>query len=287
MNIGMNSPFGIPDVTFGRGKRRGPVTNLGSASLPFSPLAIGIALVVLIVFIALFATLSGSSSAPNAESTSLVGLDIILWGCLVFLVLINGMSYLFNLDVTASIRGLFTHKPTVNIKVAEPTDGKIKKRPVPLDSNQVFHVADNKYTFKDAKAICSAYGGRLATIKELQSAYDKGANWCSYGWSDGQMALYPTQYEKWEELQKIEGHEHDCGRPGINGGYIANPNVRFGANCYGTKRPPNRYEKRKMKNAPLYPLTNKEIRFNRLVADWRARLNELTISPFNSQKWFS
>ena len=290
MNIGMNSPFGIPDVTFGRGRRGGkggPVTGLGSASLPFSPLAIGIALVVLIVFIALFATLSGSSSAPNAESTSLVGLDIILWGCLVFLVLINGMSYLFNLDVTASIKGLFTKKPTVNIKVSEPSEGKVKKRPALINNDQVFHVADNKYTYKDAKAICSAYGGRLATIKEMQAAYDKGANWCGYGWSDDQMALYPTQYEKWEELQKIEGHEHDCGRPGLNGGYIANPNVRFGANCYGTKRAPNRYERRRMENAPLYPLTRKEMQFNRLVADWRAKLSELTLSPFNSNKWSS
>ena len=33
-----------------------------------------------------------------------------------------------------------------------------------------------------------------------------------------------------EKLQKIKGHEHDCGRPGINGGYIDNPNVRFGVN---------------------------------------------------------
>jgi hypothetical protein len=37
-------------------------------------------------------------------------------------------------------------------------------------------------------------------------------------------------------LQKIKGHEHDCGRPGVNGGYIANPLVKFGVNCYGNKR---------------------------------------------------
>ena len=48
-----------------------------------------------------------------------------------------------------------------------------------------------------------------------------------------QLALFPTQYGKWERLQKIKGHENDCGRPGINGGYIDNPNVKFGINCYG------------------------------------------------------
>ena len=47
------------------------------------------------------------------------------------------------------------------------------------------------------------------------------------------MALYPIN-QTWKKFQKIEGHEHDCGRPGLNGGYIKNPNVRFGVNCYGT-----------------------------------------------------
>ena len=38
-----------------------------------------------------------------------------------------------------------------------------------------------------------------------------------------------------EKTSKNKGHEHDCGRPGINGGFIDNPNVRFGVNCFGTK----------------------------------------------------
>ena len=61
------------------------------------------------------------------------------------------------------------------------------------------------------------------------------SEWCSYGWSEGQMALFPTQKSTWNALQEKEGHEHDCGRPGVNGGFIDNPAVRFGANCYGVK----------------------------------------------------
>ena len=49
------------------------------------------------------------------------------------------------------------------------------------------------------------------------------------------MALFPTQKKTWDKLQKIKGHENDCGRPGVNGGYIKNPNVRFGINCFGPK----------------------------------------------------
>ena len=71
-------------------------------------------------------------------------------------------------------------------------------------TKQVFHIPDNKYDYDNAKAICNAYGARLATVKEMQEAYDEGADWCSYGWSDGQMALYPTQYDKWAKLQKIK-----------------------------------------------------------------------------------
>jgi hypothetical protein len=41
-------------------------------------------------------------------------------------------------------------------------------------------------------------------------------------------------------LQGIKGHEHDCGRPGINGGYFDNPEMRFGVNCFGAK--PNENE---------------------------------------------
>ena len=47
--------------------------------------------------------------------------------------------------------------------------------------------------------------------------------------------LFPTQKSTYDKLQEIEGHENDCGRPGVNGGYIDNPNVRFGVNCYGVK----------------------------------------------------
>jgi len=282
MNVGMTAPFGIPTIN-----SRGPIPSKEENTFPFSPLAIGIALVILIVFVGFFATLSGGSADPK-ETTSLVGLDIILWGCLVFLVLVNGMAYIFNIDVTASIRDLFTSEPTIDLEVSAQQPGANGQKDTTFrDSEQVFHVSDNKYTYKNAKAICSAYGGRLATIKELQSAYKKGADWCGYGWSDKQMALYPTQYEKWEQLQSIEGHEHDCGRPGINGGYIANPNVRFGVNCFGRKPDPTAVDIKMMEYARDYPMTAKEMRFDRRVDRWRQKLAGLSLSPFNPSSWFS
>ena len=133
--------------------------------------------------------------------------------------------------------------------------------------------------------MCKAYGGRLATYKEIDKAYDKGADWCSFGWSDGQMALYPTQYDKWEKLQTIKGHEHDCGRPGINGGFIDNKAVRFGINCFGYKPKITENESQLMAETPLYPVTNKEIAFDKKVDYWRDKLPEILVAPFNYNNW--
>ena len=32
--------------------------------------------------------------------------------------------------------------------------------------------------------------------------HKKGANWCNYGWSANSMALYPTQKDYYNKLQK-------------------------------------------------------------------------------------
>ena len=60
--------------------------------------------------------------------------------------------------------------------------------------NEVFNIRDNIFTYNEAKAVCAAHGARLATIEDLIAAYDKGANWCSYGWTQGQLALYPIAF---------------------------------------------------------------------------------------------
>ena len=85
----------------------------------------------------------------------------------------------------------------------------------------------------------SSFGSELATFEQVQESYNHGSNWCNYGWTKGQMALYPTQYSEWKKLQDNDSLNDDqknsCGRPGINGGYFDNPNLKFGVNCYGVK----------------------------------------------------
>jgi Na+-transporting methylmalonyl-CoA/oxaloacetate decarboxylase gamma subunit len=61
-----------------------------------------------------------------------------------------------------------------------------------VGSAEVFNISKNVYTFNDAAAVCAAAGAELATYDQVKAAYDKGADWCNYGWIIGQMAVYPT-----------------------------------------------------------------------------------------------
>jgi hypothetical protein len=283
MDINMNSIMGVPyQTTYWN--------EIGT-----NPIVLLVVTLIIIAYYVLFATLGVDKGASASEAAMQAGkgivfMEVLLWGVFVLLVLINGMTYIFNIDITASIRNLFSATPEIDIIVdpddmaGDSTDPATTVPEIKL-TKQVFHVPGNKYGYENGKAICKAYGGRLATWKELDNAFNKGADWCSFGWSDGQMALYPTQYDKWARLQKIEGHEHDCGRPGINGGYIANPNVRFGVNCYGYKPKITQEEAEAMKLAPLYPSTRRERAFDKRVDYWRDNLSQIQVAPFNHNNW--
>lgn len=236
--------------------------------------------------------------SPPSTGTSGNYLFLIIAGVFLAVVILNVAIYMLDINVKAGIQGLFTREPTVNFDVdpggldgLDPNsggggggDGKV---PVPesIFTEEVYHIPGNHYTYSNAKAICKAYGGKLATVKQMQDAYNSGASWCSYGWSDDQMALYPTQYSNWETLRKIKGHEHDCGRPGLNGGFIANPNVKFGVNCYGHKPDITPEERKDMQTDPEYPKSKEDIEEERRVEYWRERIPSIKVSPFNHDNW--
>jgi len=109
-------------------------------------------------------------------------------------------------------------------------------RSTAINIKEVFHISDQKYSYNEASAVCAAKGAELATFDQLQEAFSLGAEWCSYGWSAGGMALFPTQESTWLTLQQEyqEQKRIACGRPGVNGGYF-DPTLKFGVNCYGIK----------------------------------------------------
>jgi len=202
--------------------------------------------------------------------------------------MVNGLQYFFNLDIKASIKNIFTETPEVDITLTSPdeiTEQEEESEEKQRTKPQVFHISGNDYTYDDAKALCKAYDSKLANYKQIEESYQKGGEWCSYGWSENQMALFPTQQETWNKLQKIKGHKNDCGRPGINGGYIDNKNVRFGVNCFGTKPEASADELNLLNNATAMPLTKEERLLDAKVAKYKKNIDQILVSPFNYNNW--
>jgi hypothetical protein len=156
------------------------------------------------------------------------------------------------------------------------------------EKEQVFNVANNIYTYDDAKAVCKAFDARLSTYDEIEAAYDHGAEWCNYGWSEGQMAYFPTQKDTWTKLQGSDLNKNSCGRPGINGGHFTDPNLKFGVNCFGIKPKPSEVEKNIMsttKDTPL-PQSKEEVALNEKVKYYQENGNSmLLVNSFNKDKW--
>ncbi len=263
-------------------------------SILSNPSVIIILVFVVIIYIVIFMSLGGSNPTPPSDAvsnTSSNKITTILIAFFVILIIINGFQYFFGVDIVAKLKNLFTGNPEVDITVdtsrLDSSREEASKNDVPqiLLRKQVFNIPENDFVYPDAKALCKAYGARLATYEEVEESYRDGGEWCNYGWSDGQMALFPTQQKTFNELQKIEGHENDCGRPGVNGGYIANPAVKFGVNCYGYKPRMTSTEEELMATEPLYPKTLKDKAMENRVNYWKDKLSEVLVSPFNHNTW--
>jgi hypothetical protein len=223
-----------------------------------------------------------------------------VWIFLVTYIILDFFKYYFEIDLMEQ----FISKDTVDWLYGKKKDEKTEKKKdnekkddekktktvdkkIHEVGNEVFHVSNNLYSYDDAQAICTSYGARIATYDEVENAYKNGAEWCGYGWSDGQMALFPTQKTTWDKLQKTDNHKNNCGRPGVNGGYIHNPYVKYGANCYGKKPVAYTADVNRMnaqKNT-VYPKTKKDIVSNMKTEYWKKNSDKLAVNGFNNDKW--
>jgi hypothetical protein len=262
-------------------------------SFIMNPLVLIIIIVVLVAYYA-FSSHNGANNVginfPNnlgiiSESNGKV-FGIIIAIILVLLILFHALQYFFSINVSAYVQGLFTENPKIDIVIDQ---SKYEPEPAPVPEirfkKQVFNIPGNYYKYENAKALCKAYGSELATYDQIEKAYNNGAEWCNYGWSANQLALFPTQKKTYHNLQKIKGHENDCGRAGINGGYIANPNIKFGVNCYGHKPKITHEEEELMKNTTPYPETLEDIAFQKRVDVLKNNLEQIVVSPFNYNIW--
>lgn len=249
-----------------------------------NPMVFIIIILTVVSYYAFSSSLGNGNLGTSEESKGGGIFVVIIIIILVILILVNALQYFFSINVTAYIQGLFTPTTTVDIVVDQST---YQPTPVPeiKFKKQVFNIPGNYYTYDNAKALCTAYGAELASYDQIEKSYNNGAEWCNYGWSDNQLALFPTQKKTYDTLQTIPGHENDCGRTGVNGGYIANPNVKFGVNCYGYKPKITSDEEELMKTSSPYPETPQDIAFQKKVDLMKTKLDEILVSPFNNNTW--
>lgn len=215
------------------------------------------------------------------------------WIVFIFILIWDFFKYILKIS-------LFDLFPVLGSRTEEPTTETSPETVpvVPTDANEVFNIGNNVYSYDDARAVCSIYDAELATYDQVETSYNNGAEWCNYGWSAGQMALFPTQKETWAKLQLRDtesigkpayvSHKNDCGRPGINGGYIDNPYVKFGVNCYGKKPTPSDTDLRRMRTNQTHirPTTPADAVLETKVRYWKENKDQLLrLNPYNLQQW--
>lgn len=234
-----------------------------------------------------------------------------LWFLLITVGIINFMIYFLNIpivdmltnqyvdimkyfdsnyiDVSLKKSSDYDYDISINMIHESPTPSVVPVvTPPVISTNEVFNVSNNLYTYDDAQAICKSYDATMATYDQVESAYNNGGEWCNYGWSDNQMALFPTQKNTWNALQKTPEHKNDCGRPGVNGGFIENPYSKFGVNCFGKKPLATEDDKAKqLKNqTQIHPKTADDILLDSKVEYWKKNGDKMLIlNSFNNKTW--
>lgn len=164
------------------------------------------------------------------------------------------------------------------------------KNVVQTEKSEVFNIAGT-FTYDDAQVVCAAYGASLADYDRIEETYNKGGEWCNYGWSAGQYAYFPTQKKTWTKLQQSSDAkiQQSCGRQGINGGYVQDKTKQMGINCYGLKPPPSNkdYELREQQQSVINAKTQQDVELDSKIQYWKQQIDSGTISVnhYNQAVW--
>jgi hypothetical protein len=161
------------------------------------------------------------------------------------------------------------------------------------DKKEVFLIY-NKLNYLEAKEVCKLYSGRLATESDLDTAFQNGANWCNWGWIEGQKIAYPVQEKYWEDIEKV--HKGHCGpTAGINKISNIDPLKKYSVNCYGIKPRKNKLAIDLDSNLPVKSKGDsleekiKKCKMSKKEKEAKKRAKELKkkvrIVNFNKYKW--
>jgi hypothetical protein len=274
---GSTGPAVIPDTAAAKASSQSQAETVLNSGGLLIIICVVLVLLSVVTFVA-----TGSFLATLVVIAILIGVILILGKLgIIKIYFANGMLHVEYHDMDAA-PGAHTVEGTGSALSTSPAPSSSSQNasaPKPVGQSEVFHIGGNEYTYEEAPAVCAAYDSELATYDQLNTALTLGAEWCAYGWSQGGMALYPTQQSTWTQLQKDPSKSTSCGRPGINGGYF-DPATRFGVNCYGPKPSDNTNAK--------YPLPlpgSDPTAFNQLVNKFKSQMNTMQVNAFNRSAW--
>tara|TARA_A100001015_G_scaffold319976_1_gene444737 strand:+ start:791 stop:1714 length:924 start_codon:yes stop_codon:yes gene_type:complete len=274
-----------------------PINNFTS-----NPFVLLILIIILIFYYIIFAFLGSSSNENSEKNSAFVFFESILMTIVIVLIFTNALAYFYNINIIEEIKKFIQEYPKDeiidydedtsfnNIQNTRKKNNQETNTQTPINTEEskkeVYHIPGNNFTYHDAKAVCKAFNSELATFEDLQKSQKKGASWCSYGWSQDKLALYPTSEYDWKKLQKTSDKKYACGLPGINGGYLDNPYAKLGANCFGIKPYKSKLELEILKDKNNLPKSEKELLFNKRVDYWKERIGNVLVYPFNNKNWY-
>jgi hypothetical protein len=230
-----------------------------------------------------------SDTSPYVSIPIIIGLGLLIILFIIFIIFRNQVTMGLEI-VWQKIKAVFGYSEPA-VEPAPPSYAPDSPVPEPSaiekilpGKKEVFNVAQDKYTYTDAEPLCKAFGAELATYDQVKEAWNKGADWCNYGWIKGQSAVYPTQQSTYDKIQMgPEEQRMSCGTPGVNGGYFDNPELRFGVNCYGKKPPKTANDE--VIGAQGAPPSPETIAFDKKVNQFKQDADNVAILPFNSNSW--
>jgi len=269
-NLGLPSPPKNMDMP-SPPKNTGMSTNLGLTSSAWA-MPLGIFITLFVLFVVLFSTFtneirSGYENLANAIRSAF------------------GSATAPSQPITVTM----TPPTTAPMPHSETTTQNMVEKLLPIGgAPEVFNVSKNDFNYYDAEPLCKALGAELATYDQVKEAYGKGADWCNYGWVKGQVAIYPTQKATYDELQKGDEDERNaCGKPGVNGGYFDNPDMKFGVNCYGPKPSQSGHDEAELMKQGRIPTTTASLKTEQKMRQFQKQADQFGILPFNEDKWQS
>ena len=262
-------------------------------------------LVIFIVLFYLTIFVCGIPMSPEFKPVTISFIEYKLFVCLICVIMFNTVRFLFGVDLprivfgtAANIWKRFPNQQKTSAAATSTTSNWTKSAQATKDASanvvkpppkrEVFNISNNLYTYDDAKAVCQVFDARLATYDEVEGAYNDGGEWCNYGWTEGQMALFPTQKKTWNELQNHPEHKNSCGRPGVNGGYMENSKLSFGVNCFGIKPDASANDLAMMaaNKDRIHPKTINDRVVEAKVNYWKKHKDKiLQVNSFNRDKW--